>query len=186
MAAFAVVAVAWQAPPNQDAVGAAASPFVKWLDEDVVYIISDQERAAFEKLTTDEEREKFVQQFWQRRDPRSGTAVNEQFLPRTDATRGTAVNAFKAEHYRRIAYANDHFQTATASGRQGWQTDRGHILIVYGPPDEIEASTANAATLFPSQVWSYRHIDRVGDNLSITFVDRTGTGDYTLAPGNAR
>jgi GWxTD domain-containing protein len=172
MAAFAVVAVAWQAPPNQDAVGAAASPFVKWLDEDVVYIISDQERAAFEKLTTDEEREKFVQQFWQRRDPRSGTAVNEQFLPRTDATRGTAVN--------------DHFQTATASGRQGWQTDRGHILIVYGPPDEIEASTANAATLFPSQVWSYRHIDRVGDNLSITFVDRTGTGDYTLAPGNAR
>ena len=94
------------------------SPYRKWLNEDVSYIITDEERAAFKRLQTDEEREQFIENFWLRRDPTPDTVENE----------------FKEEHYRRIAYANEHF----ASGVPGWKTDRGRIYIVYGPPDEIE------------------------------------------------
>ena len=90
----------------------------------MVYIISDAERVAFQKLTTDEERKKFIEQFWERRNPAPGAGSTEK-------------NAFLQEHYRRIAYANERFRTA--SGRAGWQTDRGHMYIVYGPPDEIES-----------------------------------------------
>src|SRR5712691_599474 len=88
----------------------------KWLNEDVVYIITDEEKAVFKKLTTHEEREKFIEQFWLRRDPSAGTMENE----------------FKEEHYRRIAYANERF----ASGLPGWKTDRGRIYIMFGKPDE--------------------------------------------------
>ena len=93
-------------------------PYKKWLNEDVAYIITDEERQAFKRLATDEEREQFIEQFWLRRDPTPDTVENE----------------FKEEHYRRIAYANEHF----ASGIPGWKTDRGRIYITYGPPDEIE------------------------------------------------
>jgi len=94
------------------------SPYRKWLNEDVSYIITDEERAAFRRLQTDEEREQFIENFWLRRDPTPDTVENE----------------FKEEHYRRIAYANEHFP----SGIPGWKTDRGRIYIVYGPPDEID------------------------------------------------
>ena len=94
------------------------TPYRKWLNEDVAYIITDEERAAFKRLQTDEEREQFIEQFWLRRDPTPDTVENE----------------FKEEHYRRIAYANEHI----ASGIPGWKTDRGRIYIKYGPPDEIE------------------------------------------------
>ncbi len=101
------------------------TPYKKWLDEDVVYIISDEEKKAFHQLNTDEEREQFVEQFWLRRDPTPDTEENE----------------FKEEHYRRIAYANEHF----ASGIPGWRTDRGRIYIEYGPPDEIEAHSSGGS-----------------------------------------
>ena len=101
------------------------TPYKKWMDEDVVYIISDEERKAFKQLNTDEEREQFVEQFWLRRDPTPDTEENE----------------FKEEHYRRIAYANEHF----ASGIPGWRTDRGRIYIQYGPPDEIEAHSSGGS-----------------------------------------
>jgi GWxTD domain-containing protein len=95
------------------------TPYRKWLNEDVAYIITDEERAAFKRLQTDEEREQFIEQFWLRRDPTPDTVENE----------------FKEEHYRRIAYANENF----ASGIPGWKTDRGRIYITYGPPDEKES-----------------------------------------------
>jgi GWxTD domain-containing protein len=95
------------------------TPYKKWLNEDVAYIITDEERTAFKRLQTDEEREQFIEQFWLRRDPTPDTVENE----------------FKEEHYRRIAYANDHY----ASGIPGWKTDRGRIYIMYGPPDENES-----------------------------------------------
>lgn len=139
----------------------------KWLNEDVVYIIDDAERAAFAKLTTGAERDEFIRQFWQRRNP----------------TPNSSKNPFKDEHYRRIAFANEHLRTA--SGEPGWRTDRGHILILYGPPDEIDSHPKEAQK--PGiEVWTYRHIDGLGDNDTITFIDRTGHGDYHLAPGNAR
>src|SRR5438067_2326971 len=95
------------------------TPYRKWLNEDVSYIITDEERAAFKKLQTDEEREQFIEQFWLRRDPTPDSVENE----------------FKEEHYRRIAYANEHY----ASGIPGWKTDRGRIYITFGPPDEIRS-----------------------------------------------
>src|SRR5579862_7520108 len=94
------------------------TPYKKWLTEDVAYIILDEERAAFKRLSTDDEREQFIEQFWLRRDPTPDTEENE----------------YKEEHYRRIAYANDHF----ASGIPGWKADRGRMYIMYGPPDEID------------------------------------------------
>jgi GWxTD domain-containing protein len=169
MASAAVALAAWQSEPLlAPQPETTAFPYTKWLNQDVVYLIADEERAAFEKLTTDEEREMFIQQFWSRRDPTPATAKNE----------------FKDEYYRRIAFSNEHFRTV--SGHPGWQTDRGHMYIVYGPPDTIAAGVGDSQTPQPSQIWTYRHVEGIGDDLSITFVDRSGKGDYRLAPGKTR
>ncbi len=151
-------------------------PYEKWLTEDVLYIISDEERAAFKQLTTDEEREKFVEQFWARRNPVPGSAENQ----------------FKQEHYRRIAYANEHFADRSPKGLAGWRTDRGRIYIQYGPPDEIETHPAGvtsqrrAATggvdtqTYAFEQWRYRLIDGVGQNIILEFVDKAGDGEYRM------
>ncbi len=131
--------------------------YTKWLNADVVYIINDQEKAAFLRLSTDAERQHFVEQFWLRRDPTPGTPANE----------------FKDEHYRRIAYADQHWQTT--SGKPGWQTDRGHIYILYGPPDEIDSHPKHGF-----EDWLYTHINGKGDNIPFRFVDSTGDRDYKL------
>ena len=141
---------------------AAQSQYQKWLNEDVVYIITPQERAAFEQLKTDAERNKFVEQFWERRNP----------------TPGSAVNTYKQQHYHELAFANEHF---AANGKAGWQTDRGHMLILYGPPDQID--THKDAKPYAYEEWKYRHIKGVGNNVTLTFIDRSGEGDYQLAPG---
>ena len=150
------------------------TPYKKWLDEDVVYIISDEERKAFKAVTDDQEREKFVEQFWLRRDPTPGTAENE----------------FKEEIYRRIGYANAHF--TDAQGVPGWRTDRGRIYIQYGPPDEIEAHASGGAyqrpasqgggetEVFPFEQWRYRYIDGIGQNIIIEFVDKAMNGEYKM------
>ncbi|GAB4234627.1 MAG: hypothetical protein Kow00109_07660 [Acidobacteriota bacterium] len=147
--------------------------FEKWLKEDVVYIITDEERAVFESLSTPEEKEQFIEQFWFRRDPDPTTPVNE----------------FKEEHYRRIAYANEHF----TSGDPGWRTDRGRIYIIHGPPDNIETRPmggtyvrkiqegGGVTSVYPYEKWTYRHIEGIGDNVELEFVDPTGTGEYKLA-----
>jgi len=174
MAISVVALAAWPTEPPQRSSAAAqrglshaeTSPYDTWLNQEVVYIIGDEERAAFQKLTTDQERERFVQQFWERRNPNPGSPENE----------------FKEEHYRRIAFANEHFATS----RAGWETDRGHMYIVYGPPDEIESHAKRVHSTYAREVWMYRHVEGIGDNVSVTFVDRMGTGDYRLAPGNAR
>src|SRR5260221_4277762 len=114
---------------------AAATPYDNWLNQDVVYIVEPAERAAFERLTTDAERQKFIEQFGLRRDPTPGTAANE----------------FKEEHYRRMAYANDRFRAGVA----GWRTDRGRAYIVLGPPDEIESHPAPPERL---DAWRYRMV----------------------------
>jgi GWxTD domain-containing protein len=142
--------------PNDDAA------FTRWLNQDVVYIINDEERGAFLKLATSDEKQHFIEQFWLRRDPTPGTPKNE----------------FKEEHYRRIAYANSHFATS----RPGWQTDRGHIYILYGPPDEIDSHPHDAHAY---EDWLYRHLDNVGNNVTMAFVDVNHTGDWRIAPGQA-
>jgi GWxTD domain-containing protein len=148
------------------------TPYKNWMDNDVVYIISDEEKKAFKQLTTDEEREQFVEQFWLRRDPTPDTVENE----------------FKEEHYRRIAYANEHY----ASGIPGWRTDRGRIYIQYGPADEIESHPSGGTYVRPMsegggethtspfEQWRYRYIDAIGQNIIIEFVDPCMCGEYRM------
>ncbi len=142
-------------PETDGSLGPISNAYYKWLNEDVAYIIDQAERAAFLGLTTNNERDKFIEQFWERRNPTPG-----------------APGKFKEEHYRRLAYANEHF----ASGVPGWKTDRGHVYILYGPPDELEVHPHR------TEIWLYHHVKGVGDNTAITFVDSTGRGDFRLSP----
>lgn len=148
------------------------SQYKEWLNEDVVYIISPAERAAFLQLSTNEEREQFIEQFWLRRS-------SNPDLPDND---------FKEEHYRRIAYANEHF----ASGIPGWKTDRGRIYIIWGKPDEVESHPTGgtydrpmeegggSTTTYPWETWRYRYMEGIGENIIIEFVDPTGSGEYHM------
>ena len=148
------------------------TPYKRWLNEEVIYIISDEERKAFGRLQTDEERQEFIEQFWLRRDPTPDTEENE----------------YREEHYRRIAYANEQF----ASGWPGWKTDRGMIYIKYGPPDEREEHPTGGTydrpieegggttTVHAFEKWRYRYIEGVGTDVNIEFVDPTMTGEYHM------
>jgi len=136
------------------------SPYDRWLDQEVHWIISDEERAAFMRLQTDAERQKFIELFWLRRDPTPGTERNE----------------FKEEHYRRIAYANDNFAEAVP----GWNTDRGMIYIRFGPPDSIDAHGGVPGSSYPYETWGYRYIEGMGTDVQLEFVDTTLTGRYHL------
>src|ERR1035438_5511785 len=137
------------------------TPYRKWLNEDVAYIITDEERQAFKRLQTDEEREQFIEQFWLRRDPTPDTVENE----------------FKEEHYRRIAYSNENFASAIA----GWKTDRGRIYITYGPPDEKRSmALLLGLPAILTEQWLYHYIEGVGPNVVIDFVRAPGTGEYRM------
>ena len=144
-----------------------------WLDKDVAYIITDEERKAFKKLETDDERERFIEEFWRRRDPDPDTDENE----------------FREEYYERIAYANEHY----ASGIPGWKTDRGRIYITWGKPDETESHPSGGSynresyegggstSTYPFERWFYRYLPGVGSGIEIEFVDPTGSGEYRIA-----
>src|SRR6266849_1207734 len=132
------------------------TPYKKWLDQDVTYIISDEERKAFKGLQTDEEKDQFIEQFWLRRDPTPDTEENE----------------YREEHYRRIAYANEHY----ASGIPGWKSDRGMIYIKFGPADETQSHNGGTeqrsieegggqTSTYPYEKWRYRYLDGIGTNV---------------------
>jgi len=146
--------------------------YKKWLDQDVRWIITDDERKAFMQLSNNEERDQFIEAFWQRRNPNPDSEDNE----------------FKDEHYRRIEYANEHF----AAGKPGWMTDRGRIYIVYGPADEIESHPSGGTyerpmdegggetSTFPFEDWRYRYIEGIGQEVIVEFVDSCMCGDYHM------
>ena len=136
------------------------SPYDRWLDQEVRWIISDYERVAFTQLRTDDERNQFIEQFWLRRDPTPGTTENEM----------------KEEHYRRLAYANDRFTEAIP----GWNTDRGMVYILYGPPDEIDVHGAVPGATYPYESWHYPHIQGISADVTLEFVDTTMTGRFHL------
>jgi GWxTD domain-containing protein len=154
-----------------------SAPYTTWVNEEVVYIITKEEREAFLRLTTNEEREQFIEDFWRKRNPDPDSPEN----------------AYREEHYRRIAYANERF----SSGVPGWKTDRGHIYILWGPPDEIDSHAAGSTyerppeqgggstTVYAFDIWRYRHLEGIGDNIELWFADPTGTGEYhlTMDPG---
>jgi len=146
--------------------------YKKWVDEDVRWIITDQEMQAFKSLSNDEERDQFIENFWLRRNPNPDSPENE----------------FREEHYARIAYANEHF----AAGKPGWRTDRGHIYIAFGKPDNIDSHPSGGSydrpmeegggntSTFPFEIWHYRYIEGIGDNIDIEFVDTCMCGDYHM------
>src|SRR5580658_9114749 len=141
-----------------------------WLNEEVPYIISDDERKAFTSLSNDEERDAFIENFWLRRNANADSPENE----------------FREEHYRRIAYANEHY----AAGKPGWKTDRGRIYITFGPPDSIDSHPSGgnyerpveegggSTSTFPFEDWNYRYIEGLGENINIEFVDTCMCSDY--------
>jgi GWxTD domain-containing protein len=147
-------------------------PYKKWLDEDVIWIITDEEKQAFKQLSNDEERDSFIEAFWQRRDPTPDTEENE----------------YKEEHYQRIAYANEHF----AAGIPGWKSDRGRIYIMYGKPDENDSHPSGGTyerpmeegggetSTFPFEQWRYRYLEGIGQEVIIEFVDTCMCGDYHM------
>jgi GWxTD domain-containing protein len=146
--------------------------YKQWLSEDVVYIIAPEERTAFLQLSTSEEREQFIEQFWLRRS-------SNPDLPEND---------FKEEHYRRIAYANEHY----ASGIPGWKTDRGRTYIIWGPADEVDSHPTGgtydrpmnegggSTSTYPWEMWRYRYLEGIGNNVEIEFVDPSGSGEYHM------
>lgn len=152
-------------------------PYKKWMDQDVRWIISDQERKAFLGLSNDEERDAFIEQFWRRRNPDPQSPDN----------------SYREEIYRRIAYANEHF----AAGKPGWMTDRGHMYIAWGPPDSKDSHPAGGqynrpvdegggqTQTFPFEIWNYRHLDGIGDSVNIEFVDSCMCGDYHMTINRA-
>jgi GWxTD domain-containing protein len=141
-----------------------------WLEQDAAYIITDEERKSFKSLSNDDERESFIENFWLRRNPNPDSPDNE----------------YREEHYRRIAYANEHF----AAGKPGWKTDRGHIYISFGKPDSIDSHPSGGTyqrpmeegggetSTFPFEVWHYRYIEGIGDNIDLEFVDSCQCGDF--------
>jgi GWxTD domain-containing protein len=149
------------------------SVYKRWLDEDVLYIITDEERKAFKALKTDEERDQFIEQFWLRRDPDPDTPENE----------------YKEQYWERVQYANEKF----ASGIAGWRTDRGRIYIMFGKPDEIDSHPAGgpyerpswegggSTSTYPFETWWYRYIEGIGSDIEIEFVDPSGSGEYRIA-----
>ena len=149
------------------------SVYKNWLEQDVSYIITEEERKAFKALKTDEERDQFIENFWLRRDPDPDTPENE----------------YKEQYFERIQYANEKY----SSGIPGWRTDRGRIYIMFGKPDEVESHPAGGAyerpswegggstSTYPFETWWYRYIEGIGSDIEIEFVDPSGSGEYRIA-----
>lgn len=146
--------------------------YKEWLNGPVSYIITPEERSAFLHLQTNQERENFIEAFWERRNPDPGSPEN----------------TYKEEYYRRIAYANEHY----SSGIPGWKTDRGRIYLMWGKPDEVDSHPAGGpytrpteegggeTSTYPFEDWRYRYLEGIGENVEIEFVDPTGSGEYHL------
>ncbi len=154
-----------------------AGPYLKWLDEDARWIITPSERSAYMLLARNDERLQFIEQFWVRRNPEPGSSENK----------------FKEEHYRRLAYANQHF----AHNGPGWKSDRGHVYILYGPPDSIDAHrSGGSGEAQPFEVWHYDAVrlqmpmeesdsarnpqPSILRDVDLKFVDTCHCGDYKL------
>jgi len=138
--------------------------WTKWIEEEVVYIITAQERDVFLSLTSDKEKEGFKRAFWLQRDPTPGTPANE----------------FKDEHYRRLRYASEHFGRGTI--KLGGETDRGKIYIILGEPADIQRFYETSANMVPTELWQYYGDTSLGlpPAFYIVFIQDRNLGDYRL------
>lgn len=157
--AIVIVLTSQYGVAKQDRGSVLAPEYQNWLDQDVRWLISAQEEKDFLKLTTNEQRDHFVVEFWKRRNPNPGSEEN----------------TFKEEHYRRLAFSSQHF----AAGVPGWKTDRGHVYVVYGPPDSILRHASSGANP-QEELWSYRQMPGVDGAVTLKFVDRCACGEFVL------
>lgn len=137
--------------------------FTKWLEKEVVYIITPKEKDVFLQLETDRERDLFIEGFWRQRDPNLTTPENE----------------FKTEHYRRINYANR--RLGKEGPGEGWRSAMGRIHIILGEPRYIEKYD-NLSEVYPVVIWSYEAMPEMGllHAFNVVFFKREGVGEYEL------
>jgi GWxTD domain-containing protein len=134
--------------------------FKDWLERDVVYIITKEERDEFLKLPSDEARDKFIQQFWEIRNPDPGSPTN----------------SYKDEIYKRIAFANARF--GIGSGAEGWRSDRGRTYITLGEPQQKQVFR-NSGNMYPIEIWFYANVNpALPRAFYVMFYQREGSGDY--------
>jgi GWxTD domain-containing protein len=162
LSALILLVLAASLPARAQKTPALSGKYRAWLEEEVVYIITATEREVFRELTTDRERDLFIESFWRHRDPSQGTEKNE----------------FREEHARRIAYANKRFLGA---GKPGWKTDRGKVYIILGPP-RTQHEYLGLSSIYPAEVWSYQGIAIPGlpQEFDLLFFQRNGLGDFVL------
>jgi len=161
VAALLALILALQAAAPQKV--ALPATYKKWLEEEVVYLITPLERDVFLKLQSDRERDLFIKAFWKHRDPNPGSKEN----------------AFKTEHYKRIAYANKYY--GRSAPLPGWRTDRGRIYIILGEPGDIQRFTGSQG-VYPAEVWFYQDKKNLGleTGFNLLFYQERGIGDYKL------
>lgn len=135
----------------------------QWLDKDAAYLVGPKEKEVFLSLTTDRERDLFIEAFWKQRDPSPGTERNE----------------FREEHYRRLAYADEHF--GRGATKPGWKTDRGRVYIILGPPQQSLLYDQKTEVV-PVDVWYYQGFAKFGlpDGFSCVFYKPDPSADYEL------
>src|SRR5690349_5163462 len=132
----------------------------EWLERDVAYIITKDEKDAFLRLATNEARDKFIEDFWEIRNPNPGSPSN----------------SYKDEIYQRIAFADTRF--GIGSGVEGWRTDRGRTYITLGPPQQKQVFR-NSANLYPIEIWFYSSPNpALPPFFYVMFYQREGSGDY--------
>ncbi len=138
-------------------------PYKKWLEEEVVYIISPVEKDVFLKLRSNREQDLFIKAFWKQRDPTPSTDENE----------------FKEEHYRRIEHANRYFGKGIP--KPGWKTDRGRIYIILGEPGDVQTFDAKI-DIYPVETWFYQNMEDRGlpPAFQLMFFQDKGHGEYKL------
>jgi GWxTD domain-containing protein len=149
-------------PPAVDRAAKIPEKYRVWLEDEVFYIITPREKSVFLALTTDRERDLFIEAFWKHRDPTPGTDANE----------------FKVEHYRRLEYANKRFR---GYGKPGWKTDRGKIYVLLGEPMSRREFNGQE-TYYAAQIWSYQGIHGFGlpEAFNLLFFQKNGGGDFIL------
>jgi GWxTD domain-containing protein len=156
----------------KEAVHRLAASARNWLAEDAIYIITPEERCAFLRVETDEERNQFIEQFWYRR---ASDPISLDY-------------DFKAEHYRRIVFANEKYGGHLA----GWKTDRGRVYVPFGLPDSLDVYANRGATdtppskgsqtdLHPAEKWHYKYVQGLGENVQFEFEYKASYKDYFLS-----
>jgi GWxTD domain-containing protein len=127
------------------------------------YVTHSEDNKTFDKLTTIEGRQEFLQKFW--------TRVEKEEIGGLNLTRSI--------YLQRVQTANQRYKTYA---KEGWCTDQGRVLILYGEPDDIQRF-ANSNDSKPYEIWNYHQIE---GGVEFVFIDLTGFNEYILVHSTKR